>query len=148
MRGYRGRDQKPEGDSVICKKCYSEAMTAFPADVRLYLNRARTRSAAPLVPAPEIAVCLDCGYAQFVIPPAWLSAGWLREFKDKPEILLKGLMKAARQEKERVEEQAGHPAPHPAAQKNAEPQDGAPGKLSEYGRRPSRFRRERWDRLH
>jgi hypothetical protein len=132
---------------VICRKCYSEAMTAFPADVRLYVNHSRTRSAAPLNPAPEIAVCLDCGYSQFTIAPAWLSAGWLQAFKDRPEMLLKELVEAARQEKERAEKE-GHPTPKAAAQKDAERQDGAPGKVSGCGRRPSRSRRERWDRLH
>jgi hypothetical protein len=133
---------------VICRKCYSEAMTAFPADVRLYLNQSRTRSAAPLVPAPEIAVCLDCGYSQFTIAPAWLSAGWLRAFQDRPERLLKEMVKAAQQESERPREEWSLPVPQAAAQKDAQQQDGAPEKFSGCGRRPSRSRRERWDRLH
>lgn len=133
---------------MICMKCNSEAMTAFPADVRLYLNHSRTRSAAPLSPAPEIVVCLDCGFSQFTIAPAWLSAGWLRAFQDTPEMLLKGLVKAAQQEEESAKDEPVHPALQPVAQKNAEQQDGAPGKFNECGRRPSRFRRERWDRRH
>lgn len=135
-----------KGDSVICKKCNSEAMTAFPADVRLYLDQSRSRSAAPLSPAPEIAVCLDCGFSQFTIAPAWLSAGWLRSFRDTPEMLLKRLVKAARQDPEPAKNEAVDPTLQPVAQKNAEEQAGAPGKLSECGRRPSRFRHERWDR--
>ena len=31
----------------------------------------------PMTPAPEIRVCLDCGWSEFSIPYAWLSAGWL-----------------------------------------------------------------------
>jgi hypothetical protein len=142
------RLERAEGDSVICRKCYSEAMTAFPADVRLYLNHSRTRSAAPLSPAPEIAVCLNCGYSQFTIAPAWLSAGWLRAFQDRPERLLKELVKEGQHDREDLKEKEGHPAPQATAQKDAERQDGAPGRISECGRRPSRFRRERWDRHH
>ncbi len=144
----KGRVEWAEGDSMICKKCNSEAMTAFPADVRLYLNHSRTRSAAPLSPAPEIAVCLACGFSQFTIAPAWLSAGWLRAFRDTPEMLLKRLVKAARQEEESSKDETIHPAPQAVAQKNSEQQDGAPGKFSECGRRLSRSRRERWDRHH
>jgi hypothetical protein len=31
-----------------------------------------------MTPSPDIRVCLDCGWSEFVIPRAWLSAGWLR----------------------------------------------------------------------
>lgn len=30
-----------------------------------------------MTPAPEIHVCLDCGWSQFALPGAWLQAGWL-----------------------------------------------------------------------
>jgi len=62
----------------MCKKCQSEAQAMFPADIRLYMNRTRTISPPPLNPPPDIAVCLDCGYAEFVIPERWLQAGWLK----------------------------------------------------------------------
>jgi hypothetical protein len=31
----------------------------------------------PMTPAPEICVCIDCGWSEFSIPDEWLSAGWL-----------------------------------------------------------------------
>ena len=31
----------------------------------------------PVSPAPEMKVCLDCGWTEFLLPDAWLSAGWL-----------------------------------------------------------------------
>lgn len=66
---------------MACRHCYSESMATFPSEVRLYLNRTRTISSPPLVPAPEIVVCLDCGFSEFVIAPGWLAAGWLRSFR-------------------------------------------------------------------
>jgi hypothetical protein len=30
-----------------------------------------------MTPAPEICVCIDCGWSEFSIPDEWLSAGWL-----------------------------------------------------------------------
>ena len=37
-----------------------------------------------MTPSPDIQVCLDCGWSEFVIPRAWLSAGWLRSLRPKP----------------------------------------------------------------
>jgi hypothetical protein len=34
-----------------------------------------------MTPSPDIRVCLDCGWSEFVIPRAWLSAGWLRSLR-------------------------------------------------------------------
>jgi hypothetical protein len=34
-----------------------------------------------MTPSPDIHVCLDCGWSEFVIPRAWLSAGWLRSLR-------------------------------------------------------------------
>ncbi len=31
-----------------------------------------------MTPSPDIRVCVDCGWSEFVVPRAWLSAGWLR----------------------------------------------------------------------
>jgi len=28
-------------------------------------------------PSPDISVCLDCGWSEFMIPHSWLAAGWL-----------------------------------------------------------------------
>jgi len=64
--------------SVTCRKCQSEACTVFPADVRIYINGSRTLSAPPVNPAPNILVCLDCGWSEFSVSPAWLAARWLR----------------------------------------------------------------------
>jgi hypothetical protein len=63
-------------------------------------------------------------------------------------MLLKELVKAAQQERDPVEEEWGLAAPQAVTQGYAEQQDGTPGKVSGCGRRPSRSRRERWDRLH
>ena len=35
-------------------------------------------------PAPDILVCLDCGWSEFSIPKSWLSAGWLRSLRPEP----------------------------------------------------------------
>ena len=37
-------------------------------------------------PAPTVAVCLSCGWSEFNVPPAWLSAGWLRPI-EVPEFM-------------------------------------------------------------
>jgi hypothetical protein len=37
-----------------------------------------------MTPSPDIRVCLDCGWSEFVIPRAWLSAGWLRSLRAQP----------------------------------------------------------------
>jgi hypothetical protein len=107
---------------VICKKCYSEEVAAFPADIRLYMNRARTVSAAPLSPAPEIAVCLNCGFSEFVIAPGWLSAGWLRPFRESRAAMLERLARASR-----GEAGVGAETAHSVAGNGVEQQDGEPG---------------------
>jgi hypothetical protein len=63
---------------MTCAKCDSQALSSFPADVRLYLNGSRTISAPPMNPSPKITVCLNCGHSEFSIPPTWLASGWLR----------------------------------------------------------------------
>lgn len=107
---------------MICKKCYSEEVAAFPADIRLYMNRARTVSAAPLSPAPEIAVCLNCGFSEFVIAPGWLSAGWLRPFRESRAAMLERLARASR-----GEAGVGAETAHSVAGNGVEQQDGEPG---------------------
>jgi hypothetical protein len=37
-----------------------------------------------MTPSPDIRVCLDCGWSEFVIPRAWLSAGWLQSLRPQP----------------------------------------------------------------
>ncbi|HWB54777.1 MAG TPA: hypothetical protein VG722_11315 [Tepidisphaeraceae bacterium] len=37
-----------------------------------------------MTPSPDIRVCLDCGWSEFVIPRAWLAAGWLRSLRPQP----------------------------------------------------------------
>jgi hypothetical protein len=39
-----------------------------------------------MTPSPDIHVCLDCGWSEFVIPKAWLSAGWLRSTRPQPVV--------------------------------------------------------------
>jgi hypothetical protein len=63
---------------MTCTKCDSQALSSFPADVRLYLNGSRTISAPPMNPSPKITVCLNCGHSEFSVPQVWLSSGWLR----------------------------------------------------------------------
>jgi hypothetical protein len=63
---------------VYCAKCHSDAVAAIPAEVRLYRNQLRTLSHPPVNPSPEILVCTDCGWCEFSVPRAWISAGWLR----------------------------------------------------------------------
>jgi hypothetical protein len=63
---------------MVCPKCESGAVSTVPAEIRLYRNTPRTLSHPPLTPSPDIQVCLDCGWSEFSIPAAWLSAGWLR----------------------------------------------------------------------
>lgn len=61
-----------------CEKCQSESIAVLAADIRLYRNTGRTLSHPPMIPSPDVTVCLDCGWGGFAIPVAWLSKGWLR----------------------------------------------------------------------
>jgi len=69
---------------MTCPKCQSDALALVPAEVRLYRNSPRTLSHPPMTPSPDIRVCLDCGWSEFVIPRSWLSAGWLRSLRPQP----------------------------------------------------------------
>lgn len=64
---------------MICPKCQSDSLSEVPAEIRLYRNRPRTLSHPPVSPSPDVRVCLKCGWAEFIIPQSWLSAGWLRQ---------------------------------------------------------------------
>ncbi len=66
---------------MVCPKCQSAAVSLIPAAVRLFRNSPRTLSHPPITPSPDIQVCLDCGWSEFVIPRAWLSAGWLQSLR-------------------------------------------------------------------
>jgi hypothetical protein len=59
---------------MVCPNCQSEALCVIPAEVRLYRNPMRTMSHPPMTPSPDVRVCLDCGWSEFSIPGAWLSA--------------------------------------------------------------------------
>jgi hypothetical protein len=59
---------------MVCPKCQSESISVIPAEVRLYRNPMRTMSHPPMTPSPDVRVCLDCGWSEFAIPGAWLSA--------------------------------------------------------------------------
>jgi len=69
----------------MCPKCESEAVALVPAEVRLFQNVPRTLSHPPMSPAPDVRVCLDCGWSEFSIPETWLSAGWLRPLRQRIE---------------------------------------------------------------
>lgn len=69
---------------MMCPKCQSAAVSLVPAEVRLFRNSPRTLSHPPMTPSPDIRVCLDCGWSEFLIPGAWLSAGWLRSLRPEP----------------------------------------------------------------
>ncbi len=32
-----------------------------------------------MTPAPDVRMCLDCGWSEFVVPESWLAAGWVRQ---------------------------------------------------------------------
>ena len=63
---------------MVCPKCQSDSVAVVPAEIRLYRNCHRTLSHPPLSPSPDIRICLDCGWSEFVVPEAWLAKGWLR----------------------------------------------------------------------
>ena|SRR5579862_7182659 len=65
--------------TMLCPKCQSGSLSQIPAEIRLYRNRPRTLSHPPLTPSPEVLVCAECGFAEFLIPQAWLAAGWLTQ---------------------------------------------------------------------
>lgn len=71
---------------MVCPKCQSAALTLVPAEVRLFRNSPRTLSHPPMTPSPDIRICLDCGWSEFVIPRAWLSAGWLRSLRPQASV--------------------------------------------------------------
>ena len=68
---------------MVCPKCQSGAVSIIPAEIRLFRNIPRTLSHPPMTPSPDVRVCLDCGWAEFSIPRAWLSAGWMRPTRPK-----------------------------------------------------------------
>jgi len=80
---------------MICPKCQSAAVSLIPAEVRLYRNSPRTLSHPPMTPSPDIRVCLDCGWSEFVIPRAWLSAGWLRSLRPQTVVGETGIASAS-----------------------------------------------------
>ena len=69
---------------MVCPKCESGALSIVPAEVRLFRNIPRTLSHPPMTPAPDIKICLDCGWSEFSIPQEWLAAGWLRPLRPQP----------------------------------------------------------------
>jgi hypothetical protein len=68
---------------MVCPNCVSRSVEVVPAEIRLYRDGPRKLSHPPLKPSPDILVCLDCGWAEFSIPRAWLSAGWMRPTRPK-----------------------------------------------------------------
>lgn len=69
---------------MVCPKCESVAVIVVPAEVRLFRNVPRTLSHPPMIPSPDIRVCIDCGRSEFSIPQEWLAAGWLRPLRPQP----------------------------------------------------------------
>jgi hypothetical protein len=68
---------------MVCPNCKSGALSTVPAEIRLYRNAPRTMSHPPMSPQPDVRVCRDCGYSEFLIPEKWLSAGWLQQQEPK-----------------------------------------------------------------
>jgi hypothetical protein len=66
-----------EVSTVTCPKCNSDSCTTMPAEIRIYRNAPRTQSHPPVSPSPDIHVCMECGWSEFVIPSTWISA-WLK----------------------------------------------------------------------
>jgi hypothetical protein len=64
---------------MSCPKCESEDLSFVPAEIRLYRNRPRTLSHPPILPQPDVLICHECGYSEFIVPESWLRAGWLRK---------------------------------------------------------------------
>jgi len=62
---------------MVCPTCRTGSLLQIPAEIRLYRNGPRTLSHPPMTPSPDIRVCVDCGWAEFMVPQSWLSAGWL-----------------------------------------------------------------------
>ena len=63
---------------AACKHCQSTNTLVLPAEVRVYLNVARSVSVPPISPAPDIMMCLECGWSEFKVSAQWLAARWLR----------------------------------------------------------------------
>jgi hypothetical protein len=66
---------------MVCPKCQSTSLSVLAAEIRLYRDRPRTLSHPPMSPSPDVQICLDCGWSQFVVPRSWLSAGWVRPIR-------------------------------------------------------------------
>jgi hypothetical protein len=66
---------------MLCPKCQSDALSVIPAEVRLYRNTPRTLSHPPILPSPDVKVCLDCGWSEFTIPESWIAA-WLKPVRE------------------------------------------------------------------
>ena len=71
---------------MVCPKCKSGALSTVPAEIRLYRNAPRTMSHPPMSPQPDVQICLDCGFSEFVVPEKWLSAGWLQPERPKAPV--------------------------------------------------------------
>jgi len=67
---------------MTCPKCKSGDLSVIPAEIRLYRNAPRTLSHPPFARNPEVQVCLECGWSEFLIPTNWISA-WLRPIGPK-----------------------------------------------------------------
>jgi hypothetical protein len=83
---------------MVCPKCKSGALSLVPAEIRLYRNAPRTMSHPPMTPAPDVHICVDCGYSEFAVPPAWLAAGWLQPAKPKAPVSVPTLISEGRRQ--------------------------------------------------
>lgn len=54
---------------MACSGCGSERQRSFPADIKVYYDKSRT--AAPSAFMLDVMMCLDCGFAAFVVPEGW-----------------------------------------------------------------------------
>lgn len=87
-RDWKLAERFRRGVPVVCSNCHSDSVMVVPAEVRLYRNQPRTLSHPPMNPSPDIRVCIDCGWSEFSIPHAWLSAGWLGARPAKGPVLV------------------------------------------------------------
>lgn len=68
---------------MACSHCHSNSVFTIPAEIRLYRDRQRMLSHPPMNPNPEVRICAECGWAEFVVPVTWLAAGWIRRPQQK-----------------------------------------------------------------
>ena len=62
------------GVKMACKVCQSENTQKFEGELTASLPDLRSLRVPPLYVCQSVLVCLDCGFAELVIPPGELQA--------------------------------------------------------------------------